>query len=247
MTHVRITFVRHGETDHNKTGLIQGSLDTSLNSEGLEQAQKVSKRFSTMEPKVNLIISSNLNRAKTTAKSIHQHLQDHHNEEIPFLETNLLQERGMGVYQGEFFKDIKKSLNEINLEYDELPQPRLHHCLNEIALKKDSKIETLQQVNERVYNSIQFVLESAMKQMSSNEVEYSFKSPFHVVVVSHGLFLSGVVGNIIHSEKGKWMASKFSNTGVSTFILEVEKKEDGIIHKNPLLINMNDVTHHHFC
>jgi broad specificity phosphatase PhoE len=203
MTHVRITFVRHGETDHNKTGLIQGSLDTSLNSEGLEQAQKVSKRFSTMEPKVNLIISSNLNRAKTTAK--------------------------------------------INLEYDELPQPRLHHCLNEIALKKDSKIETLQQVNERVYNSIQFVLESAMKQMSSNEVEYSFKLPFHVVVVSHGLFLSGVVGNIIHSEKGKWMASKFSNTGVSTFILEVEKKEDGIIHKNPLLINMNDVTHHHFC
>jgi broad specificity phosphatase PhoE len=245
MTHVRITFVRHGETDHNKAGMIQGNLDTSLNSEGLEQAKKVSKRFSTMEPKVNLIISSNLSRAKTTAETIHQHLQDHHNEKIPFLETDLLQERGMGIYQGKFFKDLKKPLNELNLEYDEFPQPRLHHCLNEIALNENTKVETLQQVNDRVFNSIQFVLESAMKQMSSNELEYSFKSPFHVVVVSHGLFLSGVVGNLIRSEKGKWMPAKFSNTGVSTFILEVEKNEE-MIHRNPLLINLNDVTHHNF-
>jgi broad specificity phosphatase PhoE len=36
-----IYFIRHGETDWNKQGLIQGSIDTDLNDHGIEQAKAV--------------------------------------------------------------------------------------------------------------------------------------------------------------------------------------------------------------
>ena len=38
-----IYFIRHGETDWNKQGLIQGSIDTDLNAHGIEQAKAVAE------------------------------------------------------------------------------------------------------------------------------------------------------------------------------------------------------------
>jgi broad specificity phosphatase PhoE len=38
-----IYFIRHGETDWNKQGLIQGSIDTDLNAHGVEQAKAVAQ------------------------------------------------------------------------------------------------------------------------------------------------------------------------------------------------------------
>jgi broad specificity phosphatase PhoE len=38
-----IYFIRHGETDWNKQGLIQGSIDTDLNAHGRDQAQNVAE------------------------------------------------------------------------------------------------------------------------------------------------------------------------------------------------------------
>ena len=37
--------VRHGETEENKLGIIQGQLDTDLNSAGLTQVQRASEGF----------------------------------------------------------------------------------------------------------------------------------------------------------------------------------------------------------
>ena len=39
MAAVRVYFVRHGETEENKNGIMQGQLDTELNKEGIEQAE----------------------------------------------------------------------------------------------------------------------------------------------------------------------------------------------------------------
>ena len=36
---VRIYIVRHGETNENRQGIMQGQLDTKLNAAGIEQAQ----------------------------------------------------------------------------------------------------------------------------------------------------------------------------------------------------------------
>ena len=45
MPTAKIYFVRHGETDENRQGLIQGQLDTELNAIGLEQSEAVAKEL----------------------------------------------------------------------------------------------------------------------------------------------------------------------------------------------------------
>lgn len=45
MPTAKIYFVRHGETDENRRGLIQGHLDTNLNAIGLEQSEVVAKEL----------------------------------------------------------------------------------------------------------------------------------------------------------------------------------------------------------
>ncbi len=39
MAVVRVYIVRHGETDENRLGIMQGQVDTKLNAAGIEQAQ----------------------------------------------------------------------------------------------------------------------------------------------------------------------------------------------------------------
>jgi 2,3-bisphosphoglycerate-dependent phosphoglycerate mutase len=40
MAAIRVYLVRHGETQANRDGVIQGQLDTELNAEGVEQARR---------------------------------------------------------------------------------------------------------------------------------------------------------------------------------------------------------------
>eukprot|EP01080_Neovahlkampfia_damariscottae_P011397 gene11397-4564_t len=248
VVHVRLTFVRHGETDWNKEGKCQGNLDISLNKNGIKQAEKVSKKFILeTEPKPNLVISSSLSRAKTTAKSIHETLEKHHKTEIPFFETNLLQERGLGEYQGNSFQNIKEDLTSMNIEFEEFPQPRLYHCLNHISSKKEnSTIETSEQLNKRVSDAIQFILDKTLNHYSKEEnLKTSSKLPYNIIVVSHGLFLSGLIGNLFFSNDLHFPV-RHSNTGVSSIVVEVEKKDTFYDFSNPLILHMNDTTHHHF-
>ncbi len=60
----RVYLVRHGTTDLNNEGKLQGSLDLSLNKEGQNQAKKVSERLSKID--IDSIYSSNLKRAYET-------------------------------------------------------------------------------------------------------------------------------------------------------------------------------------
>ena len=60
--------VRHGETDWNKEGKMQGHTDISLNEAGREQAEKAA--HSLMNSNIDLIISSGLKRAIETAEII---------------------------------------------------------------------------------------------------------------------------------------------------------------------------------
>ena len=88
----RILLVRHGETDWNATGRIQGHSDTPLNAAGHEQARRVARRLA-REP-VRALYSSDLARAFQTATAIGQTLG------LPVVTSLRLRERQYGVWEG---------------------------------------------------------------------------------------------------------------------------------------------------
>lgn len=61
-------FMRHGETEWNQNGLIQGCIDISLNEKGIEQAHRAAEMLKGIA--IGTIISSPLRRALTTAEII---------------------------------------------------------------------------------------------------------------------------------------------------------------------------------
>jgi broad specificity phosphatase PhoE len=59
---------RHGETDHNASGIWQGQLDTALSDKGREQALGAAVALAAYKP--SMIVSSDLQRAAVTARSL---------------------------------------------------------------------------------------------------------------------------------------------------------------------------------
>lgn len=89
---------RHGETKWNQVRRLQGHLDSPLTKAGLEQANFIAE--STLNAPVELLFSSPLGRAKTTAQSIQQKLA------IPLHMEQGLIERHFGDWQGAYFDDL---------------------------------------------------------------------------------------------------------------------------------------------
>src|SRR3990167_6914028 len=64
---MRLYIVRHGETEYNKTRMIQPE-DSKLNEEGLDQAKKISQRLKDI--KFDIIYTSPMERAHRTMREI---------------------------------------------------------------------------------------------------------------------------------------------------------------------------------
>ncbi|MCL6516182.1 histidine phosphatase family protein [Alicyclobacillus sp.] len=84
--------VRHGETDWNAAGRIQGWTDIPLNPTGLRQARKLAEHLRTTP--FHVIISSDLTRARTTAEILAA------GRGIPLVLDPLLRERCFGKLEG---------------------------------------------------------------------------------------------------------------------------------------------------
>ncbi|KAL0946555.1 hypothetical protein HGRIS_012760 [Hohenbuehelia grisea] len=93
MSKARIFIVRHGETDANKNGVIQGHLDTSLNAVGRSQAELVA--FALQQIPFDYAYSSDLSRAASTAEAILKH-----HSGLQVTKQTELREANMGKLQG---------------------------------------------------------------------------------------------------------------------------------------------------
>lgn len=86
--------VRHGETDENRDGVVQGSgLDPSLNDTGRAQARALARRFE--DTGVDAVYASTLRRAKQTAE-----LAARPHEPISKTYLRDLEEISWGVFEG---------------------------------------------------------------------------------------------------------------------------------------------------
>ncbi|WP_168119140.1 histidine phosphatase family protein [Paenibacillus sp. HB172176] len=104
---MRIGLVRHGQTDWNAIGRIQGQTDIALNGEGIRQAQALADRLGSEPPLWNAVISSDLRRAYATAKIIGDTL------DIPLLDPDpLLRERSFGEIEGTTLEEREEKYGE---------------------------------------------------------------------------------------------------------------------------------------
>jgi valyl-tRNA synthetase len=93
--------VRHGETDHNKEKIYAGSTDIPLNETGLAQAMEAGEKLKS--EKIDLIITSDLKRARQTAEIIAEKLGV---KEIIF-DDNLRERNGGVEWEG---KNLERAL-----------------------------------------------------------------------------------------------------------------------------------------
>ena len=93
----RIWLTRHGETEWNACGKLQGHTDIPLNDTGRQQATAIAARFSSMHPatKIDSVWSSDLGRARQTGAIVAAALQ----LAEPQVELEL-RERSFGVFEG---------------------------------------------------------------------------------------------------------------------------------------------------
>lgn len=91
---IHILLLRHGQTDANASGTLQGHLPTPLNLTGLRQANLLAARLAAMHPPVDLIISSDLPRATQTAGPIASACG------LPMVTDSAWRERAFGLLEG---------------------------------------------------------------------------------------------------------------------------------------------------
>lgn len=87
-----VCLIRHGETNWNAEGRLQGSTDIPLNEVGYQQAKETADYFEGSE--WDLIVCSPLKRAKQTAEAINERLN------LPLIEMEDIKERGFGDAEG---------------------------------------------------------------------------------------------------------------------------------------------------
>jgi len=92
-----ICLVRHGETDWNVQGKIQGKTDIPLNAEGKKQAARCAHSLTNSD--WDVIITSPLKRAKRTAELINETLQ------LPLIEMPEFEEKHFGDAEGMTYEE----------------------------------------------------------------------------------------------------------------------------------------------
>ncbi len=89
-----IYLIRHGITDWNRDSRMQGQTDIPLNAEGMEQARRMAERLANLSAPPQVVISSDLSRARQTAEIVAQRLN------LCLETTPLLRETNLGDWEG---------------------------------------------------------------------------------------------------------------------------------------------------
>lgn len=125
MTH--ICLVRHGQTDWNLSGKLQGQTDIPLNETGKLQAEEC--REFLKKSNWDVVITTSLGRARKTADIINEAL------ELPIVEMDHFKERHFGEGEGMTREERDKKYPDFvfpNMEKYEVLVDRVHEGLKKI-------------------------------------------------------------------------------------------------------------------
>ena len=103
----KLYLIRHGQSEWNVLGKIQGQKNTKLTEKGIEEASLLGKRLK--NENIDIIYTSNLDRAIKTSEIIASFISK------KIIRTDSLNEINFGPWEGMKFRDIRVQFKE---EYD---------------------------------------------------------------------------------------------------------------------------------
>jgi broad specificity phosphatase PhoE len=130
------TFLRHGESIGNISGIIQGQFNSPLSSNGISQAQNLAAFWNRTNVRFNLIVTSPLSRALETAKVISEALA------APLVIDDLWKERTFGVIEGKMLEELQQSEPAINF----------YHPYNPPAVNAESPLDLYARAAKAIQN-----------------------------------------------------------------------------------------------
>ncbi|KAL6107144.1 uncharacterized protein ACO6RY_10836 [Pungitius sinensis] len=232
-----LSLIRHGETQHNKDGLLQGqAIDSPLSETGLQQAEAAGCYLKDVE--FSNVFSSNMLRAQQTAETIMKH--NHSCSALQLVCDPLLKEKSFGIAEGRPVQDVREMAEAAGQSFPGFTPP---------------KGETQEQVKERVKGFLEKTLQQigAQHWRDGGEGETTSSSsapsaaspaegradegvrgvPVHALVVTHGAYMCAAVRFFVEelgcsSPPGSDREHMFAlspNAGLSRFVLTVRREE----------------------
>jgi alpha-ribazole phosphatase len=130
---MKLFLIRHGQTDWNLEGKIQGSCDIELNNTGIAQAEELSRKALENNYRFSKIYSSKQKRALRTAEILSRAIN------VDYIATKGLEEINLGQWEGLSWAEVKGNFPK---EYEE--------WYNNRRYTKAPKGESYQDMLERV-------------------------------------------------------------------------------------------------
>ncbi len=134
-----IILMRHAQTEANKNFIVQGRMDNPLNEDGFRQAYNTGLYFANHNVEFDIVISSPLKRAYTTARQVNKGMLLNR----PIILDKGLIERNFGDYDGKEINDdyyymVSRGMVP-NMETNEVLESRVCEAIIEICRKYPDK------------------------------------------------------------------------------------------------------------
>jgi len=137
---MKLFLIRHGQTDWNLKGKIQGSCDIELNNTGIKQAKELSNKILEEPYKLSKIYSSPQRRAVKTAEILS------HATNLDYIPIEGLEEMNLGEWEGLSWGEVKEKYPTeyeqwyINRRYTKPPKGESYQDMLERVLPAIHKI-----------------------------------------------------------------------------------------------------------
>jgi probable phosphoglycerate mutase len=176
---MHLLLIRHGETDWNNEGRIQGHTDTPLNARGIEQAQQLAARVAA-EERIDVLYTSPLARARVTAETIAQKLGA-----VPIPDERLM-ERYFGDLEGLDVSEIEQCFPDL------------------LRMWRESKVHVPlpgEETNADFHRRVQAFLDDLRTRHSDDDT--------HIAIVTHGgtinMLLTTLIGLDVNKRWPFWL------------------------------------------
>lgn len=193
----RMYIVRHGETEWNVEGRLQGHEDAPLTARGIQQAKNRANDLSRIE--FDAIFASDLGRTMATAKILKAE------RELTVIATKLMRERAFGRFEGMKYQEFGELLREKLDERDALAlEAQGSYKLHE-EIESDDELST---------RGLTCIRETALAYLGKS-----------VLMVSHGGMMGALLWKLgIGLDKGK-VQRRALIQNLAYFVLETDGVE----------------------